>query len=880
MNHLKMCVTGKQLSLEANNQTVKTAWPPSDEKIDGLIKPLLKAGQPVSAIEGLLPQASIEGLNGVFKQFGKQLSEALNCPIVYLSGENSIGEWVEASDSWNLDYYGYQPGKDEYAVESLLTVGNGFLGLRGTTPEMKISESHYPATYLAGLYNEVVSLVAEKEISNEDFVNAPNLQYLTIAVDGEKITFAKEQILELERHLDLKTGRFSSQAIVQTSGGKELKLTVKKIVSMANRNQYAISYKVKPLNFSGEIQVIAEAEGDVFNYNVERYRSLNSHHLAVDEVKAEENRARLVAHTTASDLGIVQESKLLSDCNLSWTNKIVEKKAVQEALVSVEKGEPITVEKLVFVERLPSGADTAQVSGMDALTSFDELYAKSCAQWDELWNQVNIEIEGDMMSEKMLHLHTYHLLVSASPYTINGLDVSVTARGLHGEAYRGHIFWDELYIFPFYIMHFPKAAKELFLYRYHRLDAAKEAAKAAGYEGAMFPWQSGLDGSEQSQEVHLNPMSGNWDEDHSRLQRHVSLAIAYNIWLYYENTKDIPFMDACGLEILVEITKFWISITKYDNDLGRYSIDGVMGPDEFHEAYPGAKHGGIRDNAYTNMMVAWLFGKVQELLAALPAKTVNNIKKKTGLTAELEEKVKQIKQQLYLEIDQEGVIAQFAGYFDLEEVDWEYYRNKYEDVQRMDRILKAEGHSPDGYQVAKQADSLMIFYNFEKGQIDRLLADLGYQVPKDYFEKNLDYYLKRTSHGSTLSRVVHTKLADMAGDKGFSWQLYQESLFSDYQDIQGGTTAEGIHTGVMASTIYITLNTYGGIDIRQPLLTLNPSLPEQWKKMQFQLLKNGVHYQITILPTQIVITADQDISVVVAEKKIALHANCDTTIEY
>src|SRR5699024_5907788 len=192
--------------------------------------------------------------------------------------------------------------------------------------------------------------------------------------------------------------------------------------------------------------------------------------------------------------------------------------------------------------------------------------------WEKLWQKAAIEVTDDLMSQKLLNLHTYHSLISASPNGNHDLDVSVTARGLHGEAYRGHIFWDELFIFPFYVLHFPEMVKDLLLYRYRRLKKAKKAAQNIGLQGAMYPWQSGLDGSEQSQDLHLNPLSGQWKKDSSRLQRHVSLAIAYNIWFYWHNTQDTAFMNDYGLEMLLEIAHFWKSVATFDKKTNHYII--------------------------------------------------------------------------------------------------------------------------------------------------------------------------------------------------------------------------------------------------------------------------------------------------------------------
>ena len=185
----------------------------------------------------------------------------------------------------------------------------------------------------------------------------------------------------------------------------------------------------------------------------------------------------------------------------------------------------------------------------------------------------------------------------------------------------------------------------------------------------------------------------------------------------------------------------------------------------------------------------------------------------------------------------------------------------------MDRLLKAEGKSADDYKVAKQADTLMAFYNLDKMQVDHILSDLDYQLPSDYLAKNLEYYLARTSHGSTLSRVVHAQLAEIAGDKELSWRLYFDALTSDYNDIQGGTTAEGIHAGVMAGTVMIALNTYAGVDIRSEILKINPTLPEQWKKLDFNLRFKGVKYSFEISNNSTQITTDKDTVVIINDEE-------------
>lgn len=816
--------------------------------------------------------------DGIF-ELSQWLTEKLNLPFV-LATDN----FTKAAEDlkWQVTYHGYRPGKDEYSVESLLTVGNGFMGLRGTMPEMEISDDHYPATYLASLYNTAASIVADQTIYNEDFVNAPNLQKIYLIVDDEKIAFEKDQIKKLTRTLHMKTGLFTANAIVTTKSGKDIAIKVKKIANMEHTAQYSIHYAFMPLNFSGTVTVVTEADGDVYNYNVARYRSLTKDHLDITGLHATGKKALLVAKTKASEITVTQYSELFSD-TLDLTqleNTQTDKVIRQKITFSAAKNTWYSLDKTVSVaqrrkEESPLEIDLNTITLPDFKTSA----AQSAIAWQILWDKAAITISGDLMSQKLLNLHTYHLLCSASPNGNKGLDASITARGLHGEAYRGHIFWDELFILPFYIIHFPKTAREILLYRYRRLKAAKIDAKKAGYKGAMFPWQSGLEGTEQSQELHLNPISGKWKEDHSRLQRHVSLAIAYNIWQYFNNAQDEDFMKQYGLELMLEIAHFWESAAIWDEKLERYSIDHVMGPDEFHESYPNSEKGGLKNNAYTNMMVVWLFEEIARLQEVLPTDFAATVEK-SGISAETLHRMKDIKNKLALEINEDGIIAQFEGYFNLKDLDWDYYQEKYGNVYRMDRILNAEGHSADEYKVAKQADSLMIFYNFPQQKVDEILQDLNYDLPADYVTKNLAYYLARTSHGSTLSRVVHAQLAAMVDDQDLAWQLYKEALYSDYRDIQGGTTAEGIHAGVMAATLYIPLTTFAGLDIRQEVLNLTPNLPKAWESLSYKLKIRGVHFAIALTHRKIIITADETITIKVCGKPVTLEAGVKTAVSY
>lgn len=566
---------------------------------------------------------------------------------------------------------------------------------------------------------------------------------------------------------------------------------------------------------------------------------------------------------------------------MNTENLTAEGRTTTKLTVDAKENEVYTVEKIVAVFTTLETEGDVVVKSKELASkgrTFENVKLDANTGWAKLWDKVDIKVSGDMLSQKLMRIHSFHLLVSGSPNN-NNLDASITARGLHGEAYRGHIFWDEIFILPFYDVHFPATAKQILMYRYKRLEAARVYAKENGYEGAMFPWQSGSDGSEETQTVHLNPISGEWGDDYSCFQRHVSLAVAYNVWQYVNVTGDTAFMEQYGAEMILEVARFWSSKATKNETTGRYTIDKVMGPDEFHEAYPGTHQGGLRNNAYTNMMVVWLFEQIPVILEELGSKATE-IRNKVNFTDAELQKLEDVKHKLSLEIDKDGIIAQYEGYFELKELDWDYFREKYGNVYRMDRLLKAEGKSADDYKVAKQADTLMTFYNLNKEKIDEILTDLDYTLPENYLEKNLEYYLARTSHGSTLSRVVHAQLAQMVNNEKLSWELFLDAVGSDYNDIQGGTTAEGIHTGVMAATLVVALSTYAGIDLREKLLVVNPHMPKAWNDIEFKMSFKGVEFKFEISHSAVKVIADKATEIVVKGNNVNLEANKLTEIKY
>ena len=372
----------------------------------------------------------------------------------------------------------------------------------------------------------------------------------------------------------------------------------------------------------------------------------------------------------------------------------------------------------------------------------------------------------------------------------------------------------------------------------------------------MYPWQTADNGSEETQELHFNPVSGKWGPDLSSRQRHVSIAVAYAVWEYFYCTNDLEFLHNYGAEILLQTTRFWASIAEYSESDGRYHIRGVMGPDEFHEKDPGANEdeGGLDDNAYTNIMASWLMHKTIETLEYLPKSEMKILEEKTGFKPEEMERWKDIVSKMNVVISEDRIISQFAGYMELKELDWEAYRAKYKSIGRLDRLLKAEGDSPDRYKLSKQADSLMTYYLLSPGQVKHILELMGYDVGDELelMENNYEYYVRRTSHGSTLSFIVHAGILKyLNSHRNDMWRWFLTALESDINDIQGGTTEEGIHTGVMGGTLDLVMKSFAGISVYKDAVEIDPNLPAHWRRLSFKLTHRRNWFELEVTPQEV-----------------------------
>jgi beta-phosphoglucomutase family hydrolase len=768
---------------------------------------------------------------------------------------------TEPPSAWSLIFERFDRRR-EGIREALCTLGNGYFATRAALAWASADGTHYPGTYLAGGYNRLRTDNAGRIIESEDLVNFPNWLALNVRIgDQQWFDLTTVTLLSYRQELDLRRGLLLRTIHFEDVQGQRSVLQERRLVSMANMHLGALALTLTAENWSGLVTVRSAVDGRVVNAGAKLYQKFNNKHL--DPLAGEivgNDGVYLMVRTCQSDIRVAQvaRTQVFIDGDLLE----VEREAIrepgfigQELTIDLGLGQTLLLEKVAYLytsrDQAISECGSEARKAMARTGRFDAIRTDHVQAWTHLWRRFGVGIQAAEPGFKLnvlmlLRLNMFHLLQTVSPHSL-GLDIGIPARGWTGEAYQGHIFWDELFIFPFFNYRVPEITRTLLLYRYRRLGEARAAARSAGYKGAMFPWQSGTDGREETQKFNLNPRSQRWVQDNSYLQRHVGSAVAYNAWQYFQVTHDLEFLRFYGAELILEIALFWSSMSVFNSTRGRYEIHGVMGPDEFHDGYPNAATPGINNNAYTNIMAVWVLCRAIEVLDLLSTMRRNELTKRLGITPEEIARWDHISRRMYVPFHADGVISQFEGYDALREFDWADYRVRYGNIQRLDLILEAENDSPNRYKLSKQADVLMLFYLFSAEELAELFARLDYPFGYDTIPNSITYYAARTSHGSTLCRVVHAWVLARS-DRPRSLTFFAEALQSDVADIQHGTTSEGVHLGAMAGTVDLIQRVSTGIEVKGNVLRLDPELPPEMASLEMRIRYRG--HSIDLLLTR------------------------------
>jgi len=493
-------------------------------------------------------------------------------------------------------------------------------------------------------------------------------------------------------------------------------------------------------------------------------------------------------------------------------------------------GQVLELDRLVTVARSDRLADDPAPVAADALArnralGWRGVLAAHETAWQHRWRASDVIVEGDDEVQQALRFAAYHLTSAANP---DDESVSVGARGLTGDAYFGHVFWDtETYLLPFYTAAWPQAARAMLMYRYHTLPGARAKAAAMGYKGALYAWESADTGEETTPERVIGDDGAMIDILTGVMEHHVSADIAYAVWHYWRATGDDAFFLKAGAEIMLETARFWASRAAAEAD-GRRHIRHVIGPDEYHED--------VDDNAFTNVMARWNIARGLDAVAALTARWPARAGALCGLLGLGEPELADWRDaiaRIVTGLDPAtGLYEEFAGYHQLEPIDLALYAGRKVPI---DVVLGRERTQRS--QVIKQAD------------VVALIALLPEEFPGAMAATNFRHYEPRTAHGSSLSAGIHALAAARLGDADTALRFLRQAAAADLE--LDPNSAGGIRIAGLGGLWQAVVLGFAGLDLGGDTLGISPRLPAAWRSISFAVCWRGRSVQVRITGTTV-----------------------------
>ncbi|MEE9614331.1 MAG: glycosyl hydrolase family 65 protein [Thermodesulfobacteriota bacterium] len=704
---------------------------------------------------------------------------------------------------WQIFETAWDPGVQN-VCETQFTLGNGYVGSRGILEENP--PGCRPGTFFAGLYEGTRALVPE-------IVNAPNPIDFRISVDGEKLGVVAMDVLDHKRTLDMRGGILTRRTVYSNARKKRFDYQSMRFFSMHDKNVAVMRIYVTPLDEDADLTITSAVDSSVVNKGL--VTEGDKKHISVIEAGGSGDSNYLCVKTVEKGSLIAYASKVIvkkgrkTYAAPDWTFKL-----------HLKKGETVCITNYLSFYTAPGASvEKTKRTALDSVAGsakkgFDGLVREHRKAWEKRWKRANIEICGDPHVERAVRFNIYHLLIAA---TEECDDVSIGAKALTGEGYRGHIFWDaEIFCVPFFIYTEPAVARNLLMYRYHRLNEARKLAGERGFQGAMFPWESADTGEETTP---------SWYKDGSgKIQKvltmeqecHITADIAYTTVHYFFATNDMEFMLRYGLEMVFETARFWASRVKYNGKKKRYEIKNVIGPDEFHE--------GVDNNAFTNLMAQWNLRVASKLYRTFHRRYPAEMKKLMGridLKASEFKVWREVASAIYVPTSKKTkIIEQFEGYLKKKKLP----------------LPKPDHHSMPGYpenihdimatQYVKQADVVMLLF---------LLTD---SFSMETRRKNYLFYEERTLHKSSLSASVHAAVGAEVREEDKACHYFDVAAYADLKDIYGNTDM-GIHAASLGGVWQALVTGFAGIRIRKGVLSFDPRLPSHWKGFKISIRFRG-----------------------------------------
>ena len=663
----------------------------------------------------------------------------------------------------------------EHEIESIFAIANGYIGTRASLEEG--SRLSQPATFAAGIYVDHPPLELGPALAV-----LPDWPRLEISVDGNHLSRESGRVIEHRRMLDLRQGALWRDWRQQDSSGRVTRVRFLRLVSLADRHALLQSVAVTAENYSGRIELVGglalpHAPGQRAPLRVTR----DSGTVAILAGETSVVMATGSALQSICEAAKSRQERLTDHTGECWSweanlGETVRLDRVIAAYTSRDVANPADAARTHVALMLKRGAPALARAHLDS--------------WSRRWDAAEVQIVGDDEAQRALRFAVYHLVAVANP---DDGYVSIGARGLTGQAYRGHVFWDtEIYMLPFYLFTDPAAARALLMYRYHTLGAARQKAKTHGYQGALYAWESADTGEETCPRA-VVALDGRvvpiltGEQEH-----HISADVAYAVWQYWRATGDDDFMVEAGGDILIETARFWASRVQIEAD-GHAHIRAVIGPDEYHET--------IDDNAYTNVMARWNLNRAADAVDRLKRSRPSDWKQQAARLALRDDEPaawRRVAAALVTGFHPNtGLFEQFEGYFGLEEVDVISQRRC---AMPIDLCLGPERTRQS--KAIKQAD------------VVALCALLWDEWPRAVHEVNFNYYEPRTAHGSSLSPALHALVAARLGYGELTLDYFRQAGEVDLANNMGNA-AGGVHMAALGGLWQAAVFGVAGVRMRE-----------------------------------------------------------------
>ncbi len=705
--------------------------------------------------------------------------------------------------------------------------GNGYFGYRGTLEEFGKAEQ--TACILNGVYDQFEDRWREP-------VNAPDGLSTMVCFCGQELSALSAPVISHEQTLDLSAAVHRRKTTFEC-GPARISVQAERFASQDEPHLLCMKYSVT-CSESGPLVIRTGVDSDVWD--------INGPHLR--EITQEQDGDRLVVRSTTGELGTeVVVCEQVDFPALPQSTEVLRTEGFREFRFLAEPGREYVFFKYVsiFTSLDTPGASPGQAAISLAIESsragYDKLKEAHADRWSAIWKNCDIEIEGDDEAQFAIRYSLYQLQLTAPRHSDS---VSIPARGLSGQVYKGAVFWDtEMYMTPVFALTDPRVARNLILYRHRTLDGARRKAREYGFRGAFYAWESQETGDDACTDFNVNDVLTNRPlRTHFRdKQIHLSADIVHAIRQYLDWTGDMSVLLDGAAEVAVECARFLYSYACYKMDKARYELQDVVGPDEYHER--------VHNNAYTNRMAKYALETALEMLKLVQDRfpvEYRELESRLGFAGEMD-RWWEMNDGLYLAKPEpeSGIIPQFDGYLSLEDVTVKDLKNR---MLHPNEYLGGGSGLATTTQVLKQADVVLMLNLFRD--------DFSMEVKK----RNWEYYEARTEHGSSLSACAYAMLAAHIGRPDLAYSYFMKTATVDLtgasKQFVGDQYIGGTHPAANGGALMTVVFGFAGLSVKGEKICLSPNLPSHWNSLAFRFQWKGQAFSVRITNGDIQVSSD------------------------